>query len=196
MKIKLIILIIISLLYSCSGNNSTNNKLEEKLVDEIHINEAEVKEVNTVSTDSSSINQHPRFELNPLEFVNKLKGGEKLSSFFENNWTLIYHEDNRCDGSTDGQKDNLLSTQIDTTIKLQVTNDGDGWACDKKEPESFNLDFNLNKLITLWDRFEITNNKEENTIYIMGAGESDYLKLHYNNSNLIVKLEYRSEDPG
>lgn len=131
-------------------------------------------------------------------FLTNLKTQEKLSSFFDGNWILIYHEDNRCDGSTDGQIDNLKSTQIDSIIKLQVKNDGNGWACEKREPKTYDLDFDLRKKINGWDRFEITNheNQEENIVYVVGAGESDYLKLYYNDKNLIVKLEYRSEDPG
>ena len=78
-----------------------------------------------------------------------------MSLFFNDSWIFIYHEDNRCDGSTDGQIDNLKSTQIDSIIRLQVKNDGDGWACDKKGPKTFDLDFDLNKKIADWDRFEI-----------------------------------------
>ncbi|EMS33664.1 hypothetical protein C943_04543 [Mariniradius saccharolyticus AK6] len=81
---------------------------------------------------------------------------------------------------------------------MQVKNDGNGWACEKREPKTYDLDFDLRKKINGWDRFEITNheNQEENIVYVVGAGESDYLKLYYNDKNLIVKLEYRSEDPG
>jgi hypothetical protein len=62
----------------------------------------------------------------------------------------------------------------------------------------FMLYLNQQSRITNWDRFEIANyeNQEKNIVYVLGAGESDYLKLHYNESGLIVKLEYRSEDPG
>jgi hypothetical protein len=131
-------------------------------------------------------------------FIENLKSEEKLSLFFNDSWIFIYHEDNRCDGSTDGQIGNLKSTQIDSIIRLQVKNNGNGWACDKKKTKTFDLNFDLKKKITDWDRFEIPNyeNQEENIIYVVGAGESDYLRLHYNENGLIIKLEYRSEDPG
>lgn len=132
------------------------------------------------------------------EFVNSLKADEDLSAFFSNGWFFLYHEDNRCDGSTDGHIDGLLAVKIDETIVLSVINDGDGWACEKKDAKSFFLDFNLRAMLKSWDRIETPSieNLREHVIYIYGKGESDYLKLHYNKSFLIEKLEYRSEDPG
>lgn len=132
------------------------------------------------------------------EFVDNLKNGKKLGSFFTDNWIFIYHEDNRCDGSTDGQIHNLKSVQIDSKIMLQAKNDGNGWACAKKEPKIFELEFDLKEKITAWDRFENPKyeNKIDNIPHVVGAGESDYLKLHFNDNGMIIKLEYRSEDPG
>lgn len=133
------------------------------------------------------------------EFVEHLKAGEQLSSFFKDKWVFVYHEYSRCDGSTDGQIANLKNTQIDTVISLQLENDGDGWAhCDEKKAKSFEMDFDLKKKIKQWDRLEIPKDEsqEQNIVYVLGLGESDYLKLHYNDSQLIVKLAYRSEDPG
>ncbi|WP_020529301.1 hypothetical protein [Flexithrix dorotheae] len=131
-------------------------------------------------------------------FVKNLQAGKKLSSFFNDGWLFVYHEDHRCDGSTDGQLDNLAKGVIDSIITLEVKNDGDGWECDQEDPKTYHLDFDIKKKIATWDRFEIPNyeNQEENIVYVVGAGESDYLKLHYNDNELIIKLEYRSEDPG
>ncbi|MCG8700144.1 MAG: hypothetical protein MI922_18960 [Bacteroidales bacterium] len=132
------------------------------------------------------------------ELIEDLSNGDCIGKYFKSNWTFIYHEYNRCDGSTDGNIDNLNSWQIDSIIKLNVKNDGNGWACDTKEPKAYDLEFNLKAIIGDWDRFKISNHESHNKsiIYIVGAGESDYLKLHFNKRNLIVKLEYRSEDPG
>lgn len=198
-KSKLTIIILLSLLTILSSCNSSTNKnvnnnkstidkgLEQ--IDKTTIDSKITGEQATkVKTQTSSTSQ----------FLMNLRNGEKLSSFFNNNWIFVYHEDNRCDGSTDGQIDNLNSAQIDSIIKLQVKNDGNGWDCDKKEPKTYDLYFDLKKKVADWDRFEIPNyeNQEENIVYIVGEGESDYLKLYYNDNNLIVKLEYRSEDPG
>jgi hypothetical protein len=133
-----------------------------------------------------------------LQFIKHLEEGESLSSFFNENWLLIYYTDNRCDGATEGQVENLKSTQIDSIIGLRVTNDGDAWLCDKKEPSSFDFSFDIKKQVANWDRFEIleSENQEDRIVYVLGAGQSDYLKLFFNEKNLIIKLEYRSEDPG
>jgi len=199
-KLKLRIFIFLGLMtFLISCKSSTNNTaIDNKTEDSV--NKSQIK--NTVAdskiSDDSTSDIQAQIDSRAFEFVKNLKNGEKLNSFFVENWILIYHEDNRCDGSTDGQIDNLISTQIDSIIKLQVENDGDGWACDKKEPKTYDLDFDLIKKIAEWDRIEIQNyeNQAMNIIYVLGAGESDYLKLHYDDNNLIVKLEYRSEDPG
>jgi len=179
MKNKLTIITLISfitIIISCRSN--TNGNIDE--------------------TNSTISNDEDPVDLSASEFVKKLKTGEKLSVFFKDNWTFVYHEDNRCNGTTKGQMDNLKSTQIDSKITLQVKNDGDGWACEKKEPKTYYLDFEIKRKVAAWDRFEIPRyeNQESQIVYILGAGESDYLKLYYDTNNLIVKLEYRSEDPG
>ena len=199
-KSKLTIITLLSfvtILISCTGSNNSNandnESTNEKNKEQIDKTVIDFKTKNEPATEIKT-----QTDSKAAGFLANLKTGEKLSSFLNDNWIFIYHEDNRCDGSTDGQIDNLRSTQIDSIIKLQVKNDGDGWACDKKEPKTFDLDFDLKKKITDWDRFEIPNyeNQEENIVYLVGGGESDYIKLHYDNNDLIIKLEYRSEDPG
>ena len=187
----------LTILISC--NSSTNSNVTKNN----SINENDKKQIEKVEIDleiknGSNSEVKKQIDLRGSDFVKGLKNGENLSSFFNANWIFIYHEDNRCDGSTDGQIDNLKSIQVDTIIRLQVKNDGDGWACDKKASKTYDLDFDLKKKIANWDRFEMPHydNQEENIVYIVGAGESDYLILHYDNNDLIIKLEYRSEDPG
>ncbi|MDR2872128.1 MAG: hypothetical protein LBV45_06335 [Xanthomonadaceae bacterium] len=134
------------------------------------------------------------------DFLEYLESGKALSSFFSDHWTLVYHEDNRCDGSTDGEATGLARAEIDKTIEIKVKNDGKSWLedCGEKTPREFDLNFNLKELVSNWDRFEIPDweNQMEGVVYIIGSGESDYLVLHYGDDNLIVKMEYRSEDPG
>lgn len=199
-KIKLTIFTLlgfVTFLISCNGATNSNvndgksaNVKDKEQVDKTVI-DSKIKNESATEIKTQTNSKASGFLMN-------LKSGEKLNSFFNDNWIFIYHEDNRCNGSTDGQIDNLKSSQIDSKIKLLVKNDGDGWACDKKEPKTYDLEFDLKKKITDWDRFEIQNyeNQEENIVFVVGAGESDYLKLYYNDENLIVKLEYRSEDPG
>lgn len=131
-------------------------------------------------------------------FVEALKSNRTLSSYFAESWSFVYHEDNRCDGQTDGNINSLNSEVIDAVIPIKVVNDGEGWACEKKEESSYILSFNLKEEIKLWDRIEVANykNNESNKIYINGKGESDYLVVYFNANCKIHQLEYRSEDPG
>lgn len=179
------LLSLITVFISCNSSINNKNYENQPLNDTKTINES-TKESSTQANSIAS------------DFVKHLETGKQLSSFFTDSWSLIYHEDNRCDGSTDGQLENLKKSVIDSTITLQVKNDGDGWACDKKDPETFNLEFDLKEKIAKWDRFEIPDygNEAGNTIYVLGWGESDYLILHFEDKNLITKFEYRSEDPG
>ena len=199
-KSKLTIITLLSfvtILISCTGSTKSNVNNNESIIEK---NKEQIDKtvINSKTKNEPATEIKTQTDSKAAGFLVNLKTGEKLSSFLNDNWIFIYHEDNRCDGSTDGQIDKLRSTQIDSIIKLQVKNDGDGWACDKKEPKTFDLDFDLKKKITDWDRFEIPNyeNQEENFVYLVGGGESDYIKLHYDNNDLIIKLEYRSEDPG
>lgn len=150
-----------------------------------------------IENDSTS-GEEPEVDLSPSGFIKYLENRKNLSLFFNDSWKLIYHEDNRCDGSTDGEIDNLKKYQIDSLIKLQVKNDDDGWDCSKKEPESYEMNFDLRELVKAWNRFEMSDYEvpEGDIVYVVGGGESDYLKISYNDSGLIIKLEYRSEDPG
>ena len=150
--------------------------------------------------------QNLNFEESPIEeenildqsFILSLEAGENLERYFAKRWTLIYHEENRCEGMTQGFSDSLLPANIDQIIRLELKNDGQGWACDPKEARTFLYEFNIKELTQSWDRFEeeTGNQKENPTSYLMGKGESDYMILHFNADNKIFKLEYHSEDPG
>jgi len=144
------------------------------------------------------VNENTNLKNSKEDIVEYLKKGKKMFSLFSDNWTLIYHKDDRCDGSTDGQLSNLSNNEIDGIIKIKVRNDGDGWDCEKKEPKEFYLEFKLINLVKKWDRLEIQNyeEQEDNVVFVVGYGMSDYIKLYYDDNNLIVKMEYRSEDPG
>lgn len=200
MKSNLTIVLFIAIVSaSISCKDTATNTLDNNKV----AIEPEKRQLDQTVVDSATKNK-PTAELRTppdqkiSDFLNSLKTGAKLSPFFTDGWLLNYHQDNRCDGTTEGEIGNLKSMRIDSEIKLSVKNDGAGWACDKKEPKTFDLFFNLNKKVADWDRFEISKHDEleKNVVYIVGSGESDYLKLHYDENALIMKLEYRSEDPG
>lgn len=159
--------------------------------------EIEHNEGDNIQTKNINIENPKSNREKAIEFVNRLKNNNKLSDLFADNWTFIYREDNRCDGSTDGKIRHLKRNQIDTIIKLKVKNDGKGWeSCDEKLPNSFQLTFDLKAKISEWDRFEISEQSETNHFYILGGGESDYIEIYFDENHLISKLEYKSEDPG
>lgn len=166
------------ILISCNSSNNHNSHEDKATIDNTQ------KQIDQVDIDSTV-----------SEFIKHLKTGKDLSSFFTQNWSFVYHEDNRCEGSTDGQLDQLDKTAIDSSIKLEVKNDGDAWACEKKDAQTFELAFELKKKVKNWDRFELQD-QDEKIFYIVGAGESDYVQLHFGDNGRIVRLEYRSEDPG
>jgi hypothetical protein len=134
------------------------------------------------------------------DFRYSLSRGEKLESFMSDSWSFIYHEDNRCDGSTDGSLSGLSPRQVDQALRIQLFNDGKGWACEPRKPTSFEANFSLHNQVASWDRFEVTQyGIMDNLVYIEGEGSGGYLKVYFDEFNgelLIVRLEYRSEDPG
>lgn len=132
-------------------------------------------------------------------FLRKLSKTADLSPLFGDSWTLSYYKDDRCEGVTTGRLEDLKPSQIDSNIEIQLNNDGYGWGeCERKERRSYTYQFNLKQLTQTWNRYEFADNRqmELHIFYIMAGGESDYLKIYFNEQNKIVKLEYRSEDPG
>lgn len=196
-KFKGLVLVFSIILFSCQTPSPSENTDKDK-----------TQEVQKEVLKKSKAIYKPKLDVIPLvdipidslahRLVEKLAHAKDLSSFFDKEWILVYHEDNRCQGSTDGNIGHLKSLDIDRNIILSVKNDGDGWACEKTEPKTYDLNFDLKQKVKSWDRFQIPSyeQKEKNVIYIIGKGESDYLKLHYNDAHLIIKMEYRSEDPG
>lgn len=134
------------------------------------------------------------------EMLERLRSGHEISPLLSDNIIFIFHSDNRCDGSTDGLISDLPSRSIDLPFKIHVTNDGDGWECEKKEASTHEIEFSLRKQLTHWDRFEIGEyDKKANSIYFNGGGESDSMIIYFkkeNDRDVVYKIEYRSEDPG
>ncbi|KCZ86082.1 hypothetical protein HAD_10355 [Hyphomonas adhaerens MHS-3] len=154
---------------------------------------------------SQTDNAEPVAQANaPLVFLTDLSGrlenGQAVSAFMAPEFTFVYHVDNRCDGNTDGVLDALPASRVDGPFRLEVTNDGDGWACERKPVSKFEITFDLQKVLADWDRFEVY--QHENDPYresIEGRGVSDYLVVQLAGEEdelRIDRLEYRSEDPG
>ena len=182
-----------TLIIIMSCESSTKNKVsEDKDVNEIQKVETGKTESDTDISDNSNSDIKRQIDLKAEEFVENLESGDNLSSFFRDNWTFIYNIYDSNEGSKFGQIDNLSRVQIDTVISLQVVQKGDDFLGD------FDMDIDIKKEITYWSEFGTAEyeNQENNVVYIIGIGDSNYWKLHYNDNALIVKLEYTSEDPG
>jgi hypothetical protein len=147
-----------------------------------------------------SAKDSPQIHKNPREdFLEQLRNGKELYSFFSNHWTLVYRGDDRCDGASVGEVAGLARAEVDKTIRMKIKADGEGWLenCDEKGPREFDLDFNLKERVADWDSIEISDSGNQTEgVSILGNGEAYYLVLYYGNDDLIVKMEYHSEDPG
>ncbi len=188
-------LVLLFINISCKNNNSEHTiNNEDKL---------KVEKTEEVITINDKINTETRKQV-ALEFTERLKKGEGLASLFSKIWTFIYHEDNRCTGSTDGKVTYGSNITIDNKLRIKVKNNSEyAWACQKKESYYYEMTFDLRENLKNWNRIELQSseysdgpNKQENTFFILGAGESDYIKIHIDENNLISTLKYNSEDPG
>ncbi|MEO5911381.1 MAG: hypothetical protein ABIP95_10865 [Pelobium sp.] len=197
MKFSCLILVCSLLLFSCQHPKPKENTNKAKQPSSSKDNVVEQLSNSKAKEDAVSLSDISVDSLTH-RFLKNLEKGKDLSLFFAKEWIFVYHEDNRCEGSTDGKINHLNQSDIDKTIKLTVKNDGEGWACEKTPPKTFELNFNLKQTVKSWDRFQIPNyvQKQKSIVYIIGKGESDYLKLYYDENHLIFKLQYGSEDPG
>lgn len=187
--------VLLSIIISCGNHNS-----EHKINTDSKLKVEKTEEVRVVDNHVNTEKGRPI----ALKFTERLKKGENLASLFGKTWTFIYHEENRCTGSTDGKVTYGSKITIDHKLQLQVKNNSEyAWACEKKEPYHFEMIFNLKENLKHWDRIELQSSaysdesdKQENTFFILGAGESDYIKIYINENNLISTFKYSSEDPG
>ncbi len=133
--------------------------------------------------------------------LSHLKSQKGIAQFMGKDVTFIYHEDNRCTGSSDGSMKIKPSKKIDEIIKLKVTNSDVGWMeCEEKPKPIFTLKLSISKLVSKWDEFEISNiDIKEKTVHMIGLGASDYMVFTFENKKgkyLVSKVGYFSEDPG
>ena len=85
-----------------SSNSSTNSNAKENTSTIVNDKiEVDITDINSTTENESMTKVQTLDASKASEFVENLRSGEKLSSFFNDKWIFIYHEDNRCDGSTD-----------------------------------------------------------------------------------------------
>lgn len=196
---------------ACNSNNEKNSpadngnaeKVENSYVSDIEEkNQTITNKTNLVDSDNkkADLKNGRTFEEVAFKLIKNIKKGKPIGFLMSETIEFVYHSDNRCDGSTDGTIKDLPGVNIDKEIKILVTNNGEGWACEKKKETTYEYTFKLSEYIKHWDRFTSSNyDAESNTIYLSGSGESDYIVIGFkklNNEIFIDKFEYRSEDPG
>ena len=148
---------------------------------------------------SSIYNPEPSVTVGAIsqQFTVALRDGYSLAPFMAAEYTFVYHTSDRGDGQVDGDAKGLSGAAIDQSIDLQMIYDGQGWACPPREPSKKNAQFRLRDSLQNWDRFEVLDiNRDNNTAYIVGEGESGYIAITVASSGAIERLEYRNEDPG
>jgi hypothetical protein len=134
------------------------------------------------------------------KFLERLETKEKLAPLMNKTWNLLYHEDNRCDGSTNGRLYGIPKNDVDKLVKVKVFRDGKGWMECNVEPALYFIDFKLQEKFDKWNTWEVAEIDYCNKTITFGwGGASDYFitkLIKSKNGYLIGAIEYRSEDPG
>jgi hypothetical protein len=131
-------------------------------------------------------------------FAATVRSGASIQPFLLDTIAFVYHEDNRCDGNTDGMLNPLHSNTIADTLQLQVTNDGDGWIeeCARKRDTTYTLSFSLADWLVPWmnqeTEFAYIDSMRKVILYAVAPSLSAY----FDTAGRIYKLEARDEDPG
>ena len=177
------------------SENSEQTEINSNILDE-SVLEAQT-ETDLVIPEEEMIEEEPPIDLSFKNFIKEFNSGNKLSPFFADNWSFGYYTNDRSDGTTSGEVNNLKNTQVDEIINVNVASDGEGW--EPTEPRNYVLKYNLKEEANDWGAFAKGNlgPKEKNVVYISPNGvDYVYFKIYYNDKNLITKLEYSGEDPG
>ena len=129
-----------------------------------------------------------------------IKLNKPMSAFLRDSVLFIDHEDNRCDGSTDGQVILKNPKEIDGILRISVFRDGKSWEekCGK-DSGHFNIEFDFHKklgeVVERADTFLVDHYKSIISASVMLNG-FDFFITPINNQFLIFKIKYEDSDPG
>ncbi len=143
---------------------------------------------------------NPAAKVTAKKFIGALKKHKKIAGYFDSKFEFIFHDDNRCDGDTDGVALAVLNTNIDKIVNIDVIKTGKGWACKNKKGKNYTLKFDFHGYVK--ESFETMSenyNKEKLMIYITGNYDTVWFTFHFkkvNDKYLIYKMKYESQDPG
>ncbi len=163
-----------------------------------------------IMLDSENPYRDPQFQAWAESFIYSFQKQKSLEKYFTTSHIkLIYHDDNRVDGSTDGEYTYNSAADIKRTIQIKVYTDGEGWYDEKVKYSSARgyhqkkFSFINNCAVFLPDpeypdntRYEILC-FEKKIVFYMGAEYT--LELYCKkNGNLftIYEIRYSDNDPG
>jgi hypothetical protein len=150
----------------------------------------------SISDDKKPKSEQDVLESKAILLIDYIKNEKELTTFFADTWEFVYHQDDRCEGSTDGKLGHLKSYEIEKTLHVEVFQDGMGWICDAQTPKRQKISFNFKDNVKKWNRFEGVFSNDKTIFYIFGVDETEYIKIHFNPKGLIRQLVYNIEDPG
>ncbi len=132
--------------------------------------------------------------------LKRIKSNGPMYAFVRDSLLFEYHEDNRCDGSTDGTVTLNGAKMIDSIMKIGVFRDGKGWEekCGK-DSSHFNLDFDFHKelgeVLSSGDTFAI--NQFRKTISVSQELHGfDFFIKSLKDRFVIYRIKYENSDPG
>ncbi len=142
------------------------------------------------------------FEEKAEKLYNTLKENKSLGSFMSNNGVkLVYHADNRCDGSTDGEIKSVKPEMIDKDLDLDLVNDGQGWMeeCAENKITKFTRKFNLRKEAMEWMSYSNPPYYDEGKSTLSISSEQYHLQFLFKEKDgdyKVYEIKFSDEDPG
>lgn len=132
--------------------------------------------------------------------LKRIKSNGPMYAFVRDPLLFEYHEDNRCDGSTDGTVTLNDATMIDSIVRIGVFRDGKGWEekCGKDSSHS-TMDFDFHKelgeVLSSADTFVVNQYRKTISVSYSLHGFDFYIKSvkdHF----ILFKIKYENSDPG
>jgi hypothetical protein len=155
----------------------------------------------STSIAKSSVNQTDSDISNTLKkFIVAIKTNNEIGNYFNEKVKFVYAEYNRCTGNTDGVALNILSSDLDGVVGIDVFSTGKGWACKTKKERRYRLKFDYHNSIK--ESFESISEYFDKDKLILNV-EGNYPEVWFtfsfkkiNKKYMIYEMSFNHEDPG